>query len=159
MIAVWEQLAGESIEDFELFQLYLQHRNLADVSREVGRNLGPLSAKNRWRARKEAYVKALHHEAMDAAMQESRDIGREHARVAVTLRELGEKGLLELLASGERPTYKEAIALVQAGVEIERLLAGQSTQHVSIDLSGVSDSDLDALEDKVERLVQPFVRH
>ena len=51
------------------------------------------------------------------------------------------------------------IALVQAGVEIERLLAGQSTQHVSIDLSGVSDSDLDALEDKVERLVQPFVRH
>lgn len=151
--SVWEQQPNESIDEFELFRLYLTHRTISETARAAGKPLSHIAAKNRWRARKEAYVRALAHETEEAAIEAARDIGKEHARIACSLREAGEKGLLDLLASGEKPTYKEAIALVQAGVEIERLLSGQATKHVSVDLSGVSSEELDDLESKIERLI------
>lgn len=149
----WEQQPGESVENFEKFRAYLTHGSIAAAERAFEEpGLGVIAAKHRWRARRAAYVTAIAHEAAEAAIVEARQIGVAHARAALALREAGEHGLLDLIARGVKPTYREALALIQAGVEIERLIAGQATKHVFLDLSRASEEELLELDSRLSAL-------
>lgn len=151
----WDKLPAEDQDAFALFQRYL-HGSIGNVTRWAREAKAPqapaLAARYRWRARREALQVHLAREAADAAEDEARRLGREHARVLAQAREWAEDSILAARAKGETLDPREAAALLKLAIDGERLQAGQATSRVGVDLSKASDEDLAALEAALDRV-------
>lgn len=148
----WGILPGESVEDYEAFQEYLNrpHASIQEVSTALHRNLGPVAAANRWKMRRAAYLASLAQEAEEAGREHAREIGREHAEACVALRTQALEVLRDAFARGEVDPKLAAKILFEV-VDLERLDAGKPTERTAFDLSGKTDQELAELE----RLLRP----
>lgn len=149
----WDMIPGE--EGYDLFVRYL-HGPTGNVSRWAREQGQPraqvLAARWRWRARREAYVVHLAREAQEAAEDEARRLGREHAQVLAQAREWALDSILAARAKGETLDAREVAQLLKVALDGERLQAGQVTSRTGLDLTKVPEADLAALEAALDRV-------
>lgn len=146
---LWEPLDGEPHSAYQAFEAYLTldrplYAHAAALGRSVS-SLQALSARWRWRARREAYKAHLRAVALDSAEAEAAEIAREHARALSLMRQLGTEALERALERGEDLSPRDAAFLVKTAIEGERLIGGQPTARTEIQTDGMSLAALDAL--------------
>jgi hypothetical protein len=146
----WEQIPGESVQDFEAFGLYLSGKSIDQVTIEIGRNCAPLSARARWTARRLAYLQALQHEATAGALEAARDIGAEHAAMALALRTSALDGIKTALIRGD-VSVKDQIKILEMCTNWERIDRGASTGKIDLDFSTRTDQELAELDRLLNR--------
>lgn len=130
----WDQLPGESSEDFGRFAAWLHDPKAAAP---VG-----LSARWRWRARRDAYRYHLHRERTLAAVEEAHAQGQAHAQVLDSLLDWAMESMSARRADGEILSPREIAAAGKMAIDLQRLRAGEPGAIVRTDLSGASDESL-----------------
>jgi hypothetical protein len=133
----WERLPGESAKAYEAFQLYLDlgsERTYAQVARELGQNVKNFRErwpkKHQWNHRAIAYDEHLSRLALAAAEEERKEMARRQVRLGTKLQAAAERGL-DVLVEMENVAIapNEIVGLAKAGVTIERLARGESTEN------------------------------
>ena len=144
--APWERLSGESEEDYGYFLTFLARRTtlktLSEITNLSSAALGKIATRHRWRARRSAYYLEQENELREEIQADAK---RQAAALIQTWGELLEWSLESILharAEGRRLDPKEAMQALKNGTEAIRLIGGQSTANLSVDLSGASDEDL-----------------
>lgn len=136
------------MEDHEAFTVYRDTPgvSVSDVARMLHRStLVPIAARNRWRARKAAYVAAMSLETETAAVGRARELGIEHAEAVAELRYSAFERLRSAFITGEVPPALAAKIFTEC-INLERLDAGKPTERTALDLSGKSEAELAELE-------------
>ena len=179
---LWERMKGEGSRQYEHFAAYrdMKHiapsptgRSIRKLAKEKGMNrqsLEQLSSKFNWVARAEAYDIYLTEQTRLQNEAEIEDMRKNHALLASQMIRKAAKRLLTI--PEEEITASDIVRLVDAGVKIERLSRGESTENTKIsgeakikhegqvkvsnpedlNLSKLSDEELKELEGLLEKL-------
>jgi len=152
--APWEQLAGESDLDYSRFVQYVQEggsvkaASLAlSLSYEHTRRV---AARNRWKARREAYrveenAERRHRLRTDAEKHTHGLLEGWRACMDWAI-----ESVAKHRAEGRYLDPRTAAQVLKSTTEALRLLDGETTSHVAVDLKGKSMDDLDALNELLE---------
>ncbi len=156
--AVWDQVPGEPPEAWEAFRAYLRYPtpNVSGFAVETGRSrstTGALASRWRWKARRAAFEHVVSQEHVRGALDAARALGAEHGRLLAEARDWALDSILDAKARGEKLSKSEALAYLRNVIELDRLIAGEATARVVVDLSKASDEDLDAAEKALDKVL------
>lgn len=148
----WEQMAGETVQQYEKFCAYRDMRYTApagagelpklDLTRErsirgLAKKLGlsrktlePLSARFQWVERCEAYDLYILRRLKEKGEAEILKMHENHATIASQLLKKALRGLMKL--SDDDLDATDIVRMVDVGVKIERLSRGESTERQEI---------------------------
>lgn len=149
--APWERLDGEDDKYYARFLVYLRDRRmtLKEAAEEIGQTyetIRRLAQKYRWRARREAYYVEEDIE-MRRAMKD-RVVAHSSALVSGwnSIVEVALDSIAKRTAEGKDFNLKDAASALKAATDALRLLHGQPSQHVELNLKGAPKEKLTALE-------------
>ena len=157
--APWLILPTEDESQWRAFQHYLTmepprsvRRTIDERSKSSRGTVYAWSTQHRWVERAKAYDAWMARQEMEAFSDERLRIRRDQLRLAERVRQLAERRMNELhrLETLTRVTPKDALAMMQAAVQVERLLLGEATERTETatwDLSSLSKEQIDKLED------------
>ena len=149
--APWERIRSEPDYAWSLFSRFVtsQHPTIASFAREIReesyQTIATLAARWRWRARRAALDEHLHAARIAGATTEAHAQGQAHARATSAALEWATESILAARSRGEELAPRDAIAYIRTAVDLQRVAAGEATQRTSVDLSGATDEQLDAL--------------
>lgn len=148
----WEQMDGETVQQYEKFCAYRDMRYTApagagelpklDLTRERSirglakqlslsrKTLEPLSARLRWVERCEAYDLYILRRLKEKGEAEILKMHENHATIASQMLKKAMRGLLKL--SDDDLDATDIVRMVDVGVKIERLSRGESTERQEI---------------------------
>jgi hypothetical protein len=169
----WERLPDETEEAHALFRTFLaldpprRLNQVAKLSHRAVRTISEYSSRRQWFARAAAYDDAQK-QAMDrAALGEVERIGREHARAAALIRDLGlaelqrrARKVRRAMDLGENDlgdqiiSDRDALAMFREGALLERLVIGQATERKATEESPWDLSKLTAEEVELLRVMK-----
>lgn len=158
--APWDQAPREPPEAYALFVRYLTSTapSLLGFVRAEGLIPGTvlaLASRWRWHPRRSAYVQAIAHAGAEAAQESAQERARAHAALVLDLRGYARDELQRLRASGTPMDAKEVLAMAKAAIELDRLIAGETTANVGVDLSGATTEEIQALEAAYRKATAP----
>ena len=148
----WEQMTGETVQQYEKFCAYRDMRYIApsgtgdlprlDFTRErsirgLAKKLGlsrktlePLSARFQWVERCEAYDLYILHRLKEKGEAEILKMHENHAAIAAQMLKKAMRRLLTM--QEEEIDASDMVRMVDVGVKIERLSRGESTERQEI---------------------------
>lgn len=162
----WHRLKNESMTSFKAFTIYknipFKDRNYKNAASEIGLSVASVSAmgaKNNWISRAEAWDEHVIEEEDKAFHAERRLVVRRHAATSRKMNDLVTSRLGTMdpdeIAARDIPRFLDTL------VKVERLSHDMATDRIidnegqgrrgDIDLSKLSDDDLEALERIMEK--------
>lgn len=172
-IDFWERQPGETSKAWEGFRMYRDagsNRSMTAVFKTIGRgNSVSLFEKWAWRYhwkfRVEEYDRHLDRVAQVQVVKSIREMTDRHIKIAMAMQNTVAKRLNTF--EFDKLSPETLVRWIEAGVKIERLSRGVSTENteqkitekkeISIDLSGLSDDELSTLETIATRISAPAV--
>jgi hypothetical protein len=152
----WERLPGEPEQAWILFGAYLQSPSGNVATFAKGANCAGVgtstiqayAARWRWHARRAALASHLARARAEGAEAQAQAQGAQMARLAQGHLDAAEEArtALELRGAIGDMSPREVLDYASKAIEIARLLRGEVTERVGLDLSGLSIEELDALE-------------
>ncbi len=157
----WERQSGESPASFEVFQRYLamgSARNISELGRQEGRDLGGLAHEHRWTARADAWARYVDEVRSEAVLDEVAEMARRHIRAA----NIGIEDLLDQLgklrakhSDSQRAEmrHQEIARALEVYTKVERLARGEPTDRVvqNMDVSRMTQEEVDQLAALLEK--------
>lgn len=162
-LKAWDRQTGEKPSDYLLFEAFRDQaapRSMRVLTYEFNIQMGDLfliSLTNKWKERVLAYdahfQAIVDQERAEILKQTVREVDAEHMRILAAGRELAVREIAKLLSAAKQSTLstlkpREALALVDSVVKLDRLVRGQTTENIGqdVDYSKLSDEELDMLE-------------
>jgi len=168
----WDRQPGEREKSYEVFCLYRSMatpRSIPTLAKSLGRSKRSIQSwaqKYNWIARVAAYDDELERRYCDSTVGQVEMAGRKHKRLARMLQQAGGKEIRAILArmkladeiaeaeglAVRKPVVSAATAvkLLKTGVDLERLILGEPSEHVKqdtgVDFSKLSQTDQLTLE-------------
>lgn len=150
----WARQPGEPSEAFGLFGAYLSYEsdNVQAFGRAIGRNVGQIAARWRWKARRAALEHYLTAERTEAMAAGAREAGRLHAAAWALALDWAVESILHARAAGVLLDPKDALAFLDKAFAAQRLMAGEVQGRIGLDLARASTVDLEALDELLDRI-------
>lgn len=120
----WERQAGESYPAFQAFKVYLDKRNLREVSETLRKNESLIkrwSAQNHWRERVDAWDNEVSSRALEKASAEFAAMVERQINIGRMFQAKAANAIQQMDLSNLPPKYLTPLSnMAKAGVEIER---------------------------------------
>lgn len=150
-MAAWDQTLDEPLEAFTRFMGYMSHPD-PDVRHYI-RDRGlpraetiQIAARYRWAHRRKAFEAHCLAQYAEAAGDRARKLGEKNAEIVALFQDWILDSAREARAAGKNLNPKEMSVLVGKIVELGRLLAGESTAKVDLDVRSLDDRQLAEIE-------------
>lgn len=153
----WDQWPNET-ESAYMYFLDWMYSGIPGIKEwAVSKDMHPtkaysLSARHRWRPRALAYQNFLTCTRMEAAAQEAAEMGRKHARAWGATFEMAAEAIHKAYAHGHDLDAVEAVRLLKIATDQQRLMMGEASAKVDINVKGVDLEKLDALDSALKAL-------
>jgi len=153
----WDQQPGESDEDYSRFKVFLadESKTSKDVAKVLDLSASYVSNiawKNRWRPRREAFY--IYERAETRRAMRDKMVAKHEAMLEgwELFQQWSRDSVLHHLNAGTKMSPRDAVAGMRASTEAIRLIMGQTTSNVGLDLSKASAEDLAALDALLKKI-------
>ena len=120
----WERQAGESYPAFEAFRVYLEKRNLREVSERLSKNESLIkrwSTQNQWRERVDAWDNEISRRALEKAAADFTAMIERQINIGRMFQAKAANAIQQMDLTDLPPKYLSPLSnLAKVGVEIER---------------------------------------